>query len=622
MSAIVGFFNRDGMPADAGTLQKMLDAIHFYGPDARGEWINQAVGLGQLQMHVTPQSKHEQQPLHYQNKTLVADARLDNRDELFVALGLDGRQQATTPDSVLIALAYEKWGEACPTYLEGDYAFAIWEPENQTLYCAVDHISARPLYYFATPTLFAFATDIRALLAHPNIPLLADEEAVARYLGHSGFGYADQTLYQGIVKLRFAHWLKVTTSDTTRKQYWFPFELPAVRFKKMHDYAERLHELLTTAIRHRMRTDYPVAAHLSMGLDSAGVSLLAAQKSPLAALYYWAPPISEQWPAGANDERLLGTQMASDAGTSLHFVDPTVADMMAFVSRPINTFGARSYEYETLVQQDAAQKGIRMILSGFGGDQTISFMWGIAGDLLASGRIFALLRELWQTPRARYRDALRGMLRPLLPPALYSGLFRVPKFTQWPSFIDPEFARRIGWTPDPLPTNKDHATIRRSQHFHLELNMLPQVPATWTQWGEPYGVMYGFPLLDRRVMEFAYNIPPDCYSQQGLDRYIFRAALEGIVPDVIRLNTKSSNIDTYNAIDRRWLHQSWQHLAEEVRQGKWNHSNPWVDMPALRQAILNVPPSEAKSHAIPRTFYPIQIALEMCYLWERQYNIR
>src|SRR5262245_29134637 len=149
----------------------MVGALAHWVPDCTGTWCNHAVGFGHLALWTTPEAAAEPCPFVQPRSgiVVVADARIDNRDDLIAALGL-----AQTADHVgdheLIARAYEKWGEECVAQLVGDFAFALWDPRRRRLLCARDPMGIRPLYYFADERRFVFGTEIKAILSQPHIP--------------------------------------------------------------------------------------------------------------------------------------------------------------------------------------------------------------------------------------------------------------------------------------------------------------------------------------------------------------------------------------------------------------------------------------------------------------------
>src|SRR5437763_16954814 len=134
MSAIVGFLDLTGETLPSTILQAAMAAVAEYGGDGSGTWIAGSIALGHQMLRITPEN--ETLPAMYNNRVITADARIDNREDLFSALAIPHAERPGIPDSLLILRAYEKWGTECPRYLIGDFAFAIWDGEK--LFCARD----------------------------------------------------------------------------------------------------------------------------------------------------------------------------------------------------------------------------------------------------------------------------------------------------------------------------------------------------------------------------------------------------------------------------------------------------------------------------------------------------
>src|SRR3982750_4883546 len=160
MSAIVGIYNLNGQPVSTKDVRGMVEILSHRGGDGQGVWNSGAVGLGNCLLRTTPESRNERLPLTDSSSRFVitSDARLDNRDELLLQLGLPANSQQSVTDSELILRAYEKWGQDCPGKLLGDFAFAIWDSVNQALFCARDVFGVKPFYYYLSDGLFAFAS--------------------------------------------------------------------------------------------------------------------------------------------------------------------------------------------------------------------------------------------------------------------------------------------------------------------------------------------------------------------------------------------------------------------------------------------------------------------------------
>src|SRR5881296_3903808 len=218
VSGIAGLWRLDGRPGEPAELDGMLARLAHRGPDGTGAWREGRVALGHGMLHTTPESLREQQPLvgTRGDLVLVADARVDNRAELCSLL--PAPSDAT--DAELILAAYERWGEACPEHLLGDFAFAIWDGRTQRLFCARDHFGVKPFYYHHRPgRLFALASEIKGLLVLPDVPRRLNETRVADYLVPL-LEDKEITFYEEIVRLPPAHHMTVSRDGVRIERYW------------------------------------------------------------------------------------------------------------------------------------------------------------------------------------------------------------------------------------------------------------------------------------------------------------------------------------------------------------------------------------------------------------------
>ena len=218
MSGICGLFQRDGRPVDPVDLQKMMVAMGHWGPDRCSHLISGPIGLGQFLLHNTPQAHLEQLPRQtISGLLLTAEARLDNRPDLFRQLNVPSTEHETITDSQLIELAYEKWGENCPDQLIGDWSFAIWNPQTQKLFLARDHHGNTSVYYYQDATQFAFASSREALLAL-GVPRRLNELYLAQVLISWSAYHGETSIDLDIMRLPPAHTITVTREKTAVHQ--------------------------------------------------------------------------------------------------------------------------------------------------------------------------------------------------------------------------------------------------------------------------------------------------------------------------------------------------------------------------------------------------------------------
>jgi asparagine synthase (glutamine-hydrolysing) len=279
VSGLAALFRRDGAPADRRAAQEMLAAAPHRGPDGMWTRISGPVVLGHAKMAVTPEEEHEQQPLVSPRTdcAIIADVRLDNRDDLLARL--PDRPASTLSDAELILRAYEAWGDDAPVHLLGDFAFVIWDPGRQRLVCARDPAGQRALFYRSDRATFAAASEIQQLLQDPTVRLVPNEERILDHLVPLNIHRIERdqaaTFYQGIYSVPAGHVLVVDREAVRARRYW-QLEPPAeLRYRRDDEYAEHYLALFSEVVRARLRSSRPVGVLLSGGLDSSSIVAVA-----------------------------------------------------------------------------------------------------------------------------------------------------------------------------------------------------------------------------------------------------------------------------------------------------------------------------------------------------------
>ena len=196
MSGIFGIFNRNGEPVEEKIINAMLNAMSYWEPDDKGTLVAGSVALGHTMLWNTPESKLEHLPNRQEHLVITMDARLDNREELVQKLEMTDRALEQITDSDFILAAYSKWGEACPKYLLGDFAFAIWDEKKQQLFCARDHIGIKSFYFHLNDDMFVFSNDIRGVITHHDVSKVMNDEAVAIYLKKGELWHPAMTFFE------------------------------------------------------------------------------------------------------------------------------------------------------------------------------------------------------------------------------------------------------------------------------------------------------------------------------------------------------------------------------------------------------------------------------------------
>lgn len=543
MSGIVGILNRDGAPVDRALLQALTRFLAFRGPDGCDSWWDGPAGLGHTLLRTTRECPAERQPAALNGRfSITADARLDSRLELMRELALSGQAVADPiSDAELILHTYDAWGEECVDHLRGDFAFAIWDAREKTLFCARDHFGIRPFYYVEIGPLFLFSNTLNCIRAHPEISGELNEAAVADFLLFGLNCDNSTTTFRDIRRLPPAHTLKVTSSEIRLKRFWSAPTSGRIRYRHEDDYIEHFQMVLQAAVADRMRTDC-VGILLSGGLDSSSVAAMAREvvvhsrgTTELRAF----TSIFESSDAGG--ERLYAGQAAEFLRIPIRF--HPVDCLEAFDSRheasmhcpePVEDPFFPGLSDETkLVGAEC-----RVALSGEGIDNLMEFqIRPYLRDLLRRKEWVMAAQtgaQYWRLKAPFGPGAGRRIKR------LFAGNGKHPPRPAWlaagfsqRAHID---ARWEDGNKTPTPAGEWHPICPLG---HASLT-IPQ----WTRFFESENagmtrqpVEIRYPFLDLRIVNFLLAIPPFPWF---FEKMLLREAMVGRLPETIRRRPKAS----------------------------------------------------------------------------------
>src|SRR5262245_5725033 len=244
MTALAGLWRFDGRPDAAEGCERMLAAQSLYGPHHKAQWSDKMVAFGRRLFRVLPEDAFDRQPLiggggRY---VLVADVRLDNREQLTEALGIPAPQARTLCDAAILLAAVERWDESCLERLVGDYAFAAWDATRRRLLLARDPLGWRPLHYHRGNQFFAFSSMPKGLHALPEVPYGPDEDRIAEFVAlipETG----TQSYFLGIERVEPGHVTTVTKDQLVTRRHWQP-NRRQIALGRPEEYSEALRELL------------------------------------------------------------------------------------------------------------------------------------------------------------------------------------------------------------------------------------------------------------------------------------------------------------------------------------------------------------------------------------------
>ena len=551
MSAIAGVWRRGGRPVHGADVDRMLDRQAHRGPHGRGVWKDLSIAVGHASLQVTPESRGERQPLVDEStrSVLTFDGRLDNREEVIRALDAAGHHTrfSTDADSEIVLRACQAWGTDAPRRLLGDFAFVFWDGPRRRLLGARDAWGVRPFCYRVDGDRVAWASQVHALVQAPLDQPPPNEGFIAELLC-SIVNSTDETLYSGVYRLPAACMLIVTPDAVRIEKYWSLDPRREVRYQDDRQYDEHFLALLDEAVECRLRTDARVGIMLSGGIDSSIVAGVAANVStrggrPLPrafSLIYPGYPCSEQpfIEAAATHAGLESVCVANPD------VDSYEDDVRRYRDLPTHAAGAASEPVFAL----ARRQGVRVMLTGLGGDEWFSGHQSRYADLVRRGRFIRLCREIRDDVRNDalngWRRALWNTVRPMMPDSALALARRAVGHSPIPSWIRPSFAARVGLRDRlyNVPRRFGFPTHAQNEQFReavagFSIHGYEMLDRSISQ----YGMEAAHPLNDRRLMEFGMALPEEQRWRHGTRKAIMRRAGASLVAPSVRTRGENAS---------------------------------------------------------------------------------
>lgn len=561
MSSICGYWYLNATNIQESELQSMIDELDHWQADKKGKWVDQQVGLGHLMLYNTPESLTEVLPYfdNESNTCITADARIDNRTLLTQKFELKKEATKNKADSWFILEAYKKWGEECTEHLEGDFAFAIWDKAKQKLFCARDQIGIKPFYYYFKDGVFAFATEMKGILALPSIDKTTDKLWIANFILNIRAERVS-TFYKHIRRLEAAHQLVLLGQSITIKKYWELDTKTKIHFPSESDYIAAFQEKLEQAIYKRLRSNWSISSELSGGLDSSVIAavahkLLSKEEKLLNSISDVMPdPIPHKDPILCDDRKQILEVINHIGIKSYHFVTGEEKTMIDSLQRAvdihdeppirfINIFGDLNYEKTQSLNS-------RVLLSGFGGDDVVSYAgYYVHEELFKSGKWRTLWSEIKlktkKSKKSPYRRLFSTILASLIPPNFSLYLYYKSKFIT-PSNIT-ELNKRINLSgiqsdfynqhhsKNAVLKNKWYTYKGRTVNEKIASRLIhPRIFHHRLEYcnlsAAHNRVEYRYPLLDLPLIQFFISIPTTEKIKNGWNRYFFRKVSEAHIP--------------------------------------------------------------------------------------------
>ena len=545
MSAIAGVWSLDGEARAEIFSDHLLKAQSAYGPDGCDRLVRGGYAAGRCLYRLLAEDAFDRQPLTSEDGrfVLVADLRIDNRDELIAGLAIGAGAGAKLSDSALLFRGCLAWGQGILSRMIGDFAFALWDGREESLLLARDTAGERPLHYRRGDGWLAYASMALPLARLPGAAFDVDEEKIAGFVADLPPG-GPRSFFAGVSVLEPGHCAVATRGGIAVRRYWEPGGA-TLRFERSEDYGEALREQLDAAVERRLRrAGGAVGSQLSSGLDSSAVTTsaaltLAARGERLLA-FTSAPREGFAGPAVAGrigDESPMAAQTASLHPNVDHRIVRPAGDSALGLLGPSHRLAGQPVGHVCnnvwwqAINRQAGEAGVKVMLTGEAGNFTISAGLGVdsLADLVrtgAWGRWWREARSLTGRRDFGWLQALNASFGPWLPEGLYArlrGLRPEPPAFVAPAWRGPMRRRlaRAGWGVRPPRDGGERrwAMLRMADPGNYRKRSL----AEW-------GVEERDPTNDRRLAEFCFSLPPEALLEGGVRRPALRRALAGRVP--------------------------------------------------------------------------------------------
>ncbi len=634
MCGIAGILNFDGAPVDRGVLERMTDIIAHRGPDSAGHWIDDGVGLGHRRLSIIDLSHEADQPMvsHAGSEIIVFNGEIYNYQKLARDLDENGTPCHTHSDTEVILNLYRLYGTACLGYLRGMFAFAIWDCKRERLFVARDRVGIKPLYYHLSDKAFVLASEIKAIAVSGYSDLKVDASAFAGFLRFLVVSQPE-TVFKDIRKLEPGHYLLISKQgNVTEGVFWEISNVSAGQSSlKEEVILASLDEVLRESVGYHMVADVPVAAFLSGGVDSSAVVSLMREHAPQKQI----DAFSIIFPGQAEyDEDVYARQVADIKGVDYH-ADTLSQEFMVDIEQiawHLDEPFAISSAYATYYLAKNAATRTKVVLTGDGGDELFGGYEGYKNDAYIrsslSNNLFSAAYMI-SSNFTRYlgfhnrtvNQVLSGLRRRSGSEGLrYSEQMAQSSLLAANAVLNPDIFQRclISWQNNLMARYYDDLAdtdrLQRKLYAEFRTRLVDEMLMKVDRMTMAASLEARVPLLDHRVVEYAFTLPSDMKlrgkGKSAITKYVLKKAMEKYLPNDIIYRRKQG----FNIPVKSWLSGG---LSDSIRERVLGgHLQKWgvVDANALDKFM-----GEQKGSAHTNSMLMLLLAFES---WAEAYQSR
>lgn len=558
---------RPELPVEPSIIKRMNDSIRHRGPDDEGYYQDAQASLAMRRLSIIDLHTG-QQPISNESGDVwvVYNGEIYNFKDVRSTLESRGHIFKTQTDTEIIVHAYEEYGDDCINHFNGMFAIALWDARRRRLFLARDRVGVKPLYYWAGHSRLVFASELKALILHPDVPRQINLAALDLFLTLE-YVPAPHTIYEGTFKLLPGHTLTLENGEVKTRQYWdVPYQ-PASQDEA--ECAEALSGLINDAVRIRLVSDVPLGAFLSGGIDSSTiVGFMSRNMSEPVQTF------SIGFEDDTYDEVPYANAVAKHFGTN-HHVEVLKPDIESLVTQLVphhdEPFADTSIFPTYLVSKIARQK-VKVVLSGDGGDELFAGYDTYLAEKLDRyyGRLPGALRQRvlpkfaeWLPPQ----PAKKGLVNKIKRMVEGGALDRSLQHTRWMMFLNSAEKDALYQSDLRATLNDDLIAeyfggyferasrfdrLAQQQYVDVKTYLADDIMTKVDRMSMAVSLEAREPLLDYRIVEFALNLPPQMKLNGSRTKSILRNAARRLVPDLVLEKPKQG----FSIPMKHWLRTS------------------------------------------------------------------
>jgi len=568
MCGIAGIISPDRAVLNYAVLKNMAVSLAHRGPDGEGLWINKShrTGFAHRRLSVIDLSSDAAQPMHYmQQYCIVYNGEIYNYLELKNDLKKSGYHFNSSSDTEVILAAYDCYKERCLQYFDGMFAFAIWDEKEQKLFAARDRFGEKPFYYYYEKNMFAFASEMKALWA-ADIDKVLENKMILNYLslGHvQNPANKAQTFYKNISSLPASHYLsfEVNTGHLKIERYW---DIDKQFQQKISepDAIETFDNLLSTSISRRLRSDVPIGASLSGGLDSS--SIVYYIQKLLGRDYGNLKTFSAVFPGFEKDERKYIQQVASEfklqSYTTIPYAENLVKEFEKLCYHQEEPFPSSSIYAQYKVFELAKNQNIKVLLDGQGADESLAgyhkYIHWYLQEMVSRNKFSAATKERHQLHKNNisFHWGIKNILATYLPShasiALekkeYNKIIHNPDITK--TLLSNTRGREWEGIHKPVVTK-----LNDILYFNTMENGLEELLRYSDRNSMAHGREVRLPFLSHELVQFIFSLPSKYKINNGYTKSILRKLMTNRLPQNIVWRTDKIG---YEPPQKKWMENS------------------------------------------------------------------